>query len=56
VHARTTHRGEYNFCSPGENIDWCAGWANSDCDADRILPFHRFSYRGRSNNGAANQT
>ena len=32
-----------------------AGWANPDGDTDRILPLHRFSYRGRTNNGAANQ-
>jgi hypothetical protein len=32
-----------------------ASWANSDGDTDRILPFHRFGYRGRTNNGAADQ-
>jgi len=49
------HLRECYFCSPGENIDWCARRANSDRDADRILPLYRFSYRGTIYNVAANQ-
>jgi hypothetical protein len=49
------HRGEHNFRSLGENIDWCAGRRDSDSDADRILPFYPFSYRGGTNNTATDQ-